>query len=173
MSPSLEQMKPEDLAKSGRSCGSCRLCCRVVAVIELGKPKGTWCEHAGPKGCGIYEERPKSCRDFACLWLWGFPGLEPEDRPDRTRVVFGFLGDEKGPSRVRHPGTGKRYPVLVGHEGLPGALSRDAALAPLRRFAKAGWAVIAMGSEQVRAIYFPDGTLWAFKPGDALPELSQ
>lgn len=57
----------EDLLIQDRSCGTCTLCCKVMRIDELNKPKGTWCSHCNPGvGCNIYEERPDECRSFYC-----------------------------------------------------------------------------------------------------------
>lgn len=70
-----------------RTCGSCTLCCKLLSVDELGKPVGQWCERCDPKvGCGIYPDRPQSCRDFTCLWLQG--GVPEHWRPDKLRAVL-------------------------------------------------------------------------------------
>lgn len=70
-----------------RTCGSCTLCCKVMAVEELGKPAGKWCSICSPtEGCYAYAERPKECRDFACLWLRG--EIPEEFKPDRSKAVF-------------------------------------------------------------------------------------
>ena len=29
----------------GRECGTCTLCCKLIAVAALGKPPGVWCTH--------------------------------------------------------------------------------------------------------------------------------
>lgn len=51
----------------GRSCDRCTLCCKVMRVQELAKPKSTWCPHCAiGKGCTIYETRPEECRGFFC-----------------------------------------------------------------------------------------------------------
>lgn len=50
-------------------CGECRLCCKLMRIHELDKPPYTWCGNACSKGCGIYEDRPQSCREFECIWL--------------------------------------------------------------------------------------------------------
>ena len=53
-----------------KQCGECSLCCKVMGIPELGKPKDTPCVHIIPgKGCDIYGERPPSCRAFACHWI--------------------------------------------------------------------------------------------------------
>ena len=45
--------------RTGRSCGSCSECCRLIGVEELAKPAGQWCTHCDPgHGCRIYPERP-------------------------------------------------------------------------------------------------------------------
>jgi hypothetical protein len=39
----------------GRSCKSCTLYCKVLAISELEKPRATWCRHCDVKtGCEIY-----------------------------------------------------------------------------------------------------------------------
>lgn len=71
----------------GRSCGTCRMCCKVMGVFELEKPPGPWCSHLSlDQGCTIYEQRPPTCRSFICGWLAG--AMDLQDRPDKTRVVI-------------------------------------------------------------------------------------
>lgn len=79
------------------SCGSCSLCCDLVAVTALAKPECQLCRHAEPGrpggACTIYEARPEECRTFRCVWLIS---QEDEDktplpielRPDNCHVVF-------------------------------------------------------------------------------------
>jgi Fe-S-cluster containining protein len=57
-------------------------------VNELDKPLNTPCVHLCAIGCGIYEKRPQSCRDYDCAWLHGHFGIE--DRPDKTGIVWSF-----------------------------------------------------------------------------------
>jgi hypothetical protein len=53
-----------------RACGSCTLCCKVLAVHGVPKPKRQWCQHCSAgKGCAIYDERPQDCRDFHCMYV--------------------------------------------------------------------------------------------------------
>jgi len=58
-------------AATGRECGKCSLCCKVLVIGELNKPPGTWCSHCRPGkvGCAIYDQRPSECASFNCLWL--------------------------------------------------------------------------------------------------------
>ena len=70
-----------------QNCGECQLCCKLLAVTEIKKPAGAWCEHcAVGEGCKIYERRPASCGEFACMWLLS-DGWE-DLRPDRSGVIF-------------------------------------------------------------------------------------
>ncbi len=84
-------------AVSVNHCGSCTLCCKVLGIAEINKPRNTWCPHCDKvKGCRIYDTpaKPKECTTYNCAWL-GTQSLEdptlrmPERfRPDRTKVVI-------------------------------------------------------------------------------------
>ena len=76
-------------------CGTCTACCRVFSIPELkDKKAGEWCQHCTVGvGCKIYPEHPKTCQDFACLWLLSqsrgdAEKLPMEMRPDRSKVVI-------------------------------------------------------------------------------------
>lgn len=57
----------EDNLVPGRSCEGCTLCCKLMAVEPLNKPRAVWCAHCDQKsGCRIYAERPEACRTFYC-----------------------------------------------------------------------------------------------------------
>jgi hypothetical protein len=57
---------------------------------EFNKPQNVTCKHCTTK-CTIYEDRPKSCRDFKCQWL---KGELPEDmRPDLAHFILEQLID--------------------------------------------------------------------------------
>lgn len=76
------------------------MCCKLLAIEEIDKRELVWCDHCTPGvGCGIYETRPKSCRDFECQWLKSqrlpIP-MVPALRPDRSHVVIGATTDAKG-----------------------------------------------------------------------------
>ena len=83
-------------------CGECTACCRVFAIAEMPEKKaGDWCKHcAVGKGCKVYDERPRTCEEFSCLWLMSQKRsdprerLAPELRPDRSKVVFSPSTDE-------------------------------------------------------------------------------
>lgn len=107
-----------------RSCGSCRLCCKLPAIPEMGKPADTWCPNANPEpnkpGCSIYADRPQGCRSFRCGWIDGHG--RDSDRPDKLGVMM-------QPTR-RSDG----LTVIAFVEARPGALDTPRARALIR-----GW----------------------------------
>lgn len=89
-----------------RQCGTCTMCCKTMSVWEIEKPNDVWCKHTPDRrSCNIYETRPKSCRDFNCLWLLGV-GTDAM-RPDRSRVILveaeGAPGEPKGLAAILDP----------------------------------------------------------------------
>jgi hypothetical protein len=78
---------------TGRRCGDCTLCCKVMAVEALGKPAGSWCFHCKPgRGCLSYAARPEECRHYSCLWLtdhW----LGEHWKPSRSKLVLTMSED--------------------------------------------------------------------------------
>lgn len=77
-----------------RACGSCTACCTVMAVHELGKGTYQACPHLCEAGCGVYADRPGSCRTFECQWLRGVlevdGTVDTDLRPDACGVVFDY-----------------------------------------------------------------------------------
>lgn len=72
-----------------RQCGSCTLCCRLLAIEVLQKPASTSCRHCREdQGCGIYAARPDTCRDYLCGWLLN-PGLPDHWRPEASGMILG------------------------------------------------------------------------------------
>ena len=70
-----------------RQCGDCSLCCKVLGIPELHKPKDSWCPNfTAGIGCRIYTERPPSCRSFVCRWL-SDPAMGPEWKPSACKMV--------------------------------------------------------------------------------------
>lgn len=104
---------------SGRSCGTCTLCCRLPDIEALAKPANAWCDHCLPdKGCTIYQHRPALCRDFLCLWMTS-PALGPEWEPARSRMMIYAQGPQTtvlvDPA---HPGIWKKAPYAAGLKSL-------------------------------------------------------
>jgi hypothetical protein len=110
-----ERIIAEGKAATGRSCGSCSLCCRLLDVPEIGKPEDDWCQHCRPGhgGCAIYDQRPAICRGFACQWLisnvlddaW-FPAkakivVDIYDSPEGGMPLLRFHVDPRFPNRWR------------------------------------------------------------------------
>jgi Fe-S-cluster containining protein len=74
-------------SEAGRTCGTCTLCCRLPEIDALSKPADTWCRHCTEGlGCAIYDERPKLCRDFLCLWMTD-AGMAETWQPLRSRML--------------------------------------------------------------------------------------
>jgi hypothetical protein len=72
---------------SRRDCGTCTLCCKLLAVQEIEKPRGIVCAHCDEgRGCRIYESRPKQCRLFNCYFLTN-SRLREQWRPSKSRMV--------------------------------------------------------------------------------------
>ena len=74
-----------------RECGSCTACCSVLAIVELQKPPRRACDHLCRSGCGVYADRPVSCREFHCLWLRGAIDGDEALRPDQLGVMFDYF----------------------------------------------------------------------------------
>jgi len=85
-----------DLVVPGRACGSCTLCCTLIAVEELHKPRSQPCVHCvARRGCGIHATRPDSCRKFICNWLL-LEDLGPEWKPEQCNFVLQSVGFSDG-----------------------------------------------------------------------------
>ena len=81
-------------------CGKCTMCCKVMVVTSLKKPKNKLCEHCNVgTGCRIYNDRPTDCQAFRCFWLQtqtaGPAPLPVSLRPDKCKVVLHASADEK------------------------------------------------------------------------------
>jgi hypothetical protein len=81
----------------GRACGSCTLCCKLLQIDTLAKPRGTWCGHCKVgAGCTIYEARPPECRSFHCGYLiWEHAG--EHWNPARSKMI---VASEEGGRRI-------------------------------------------------------------------------
>jgi hypothetical protein len=71
-----------------RQCDGCTLCCRVMKIEALKKPKGILCTHCDENvGCKIYATKPQECNDFHCLYLLD-PSFPPEWKPSESKIVL-------------------------------------------------------------------------------------
>jgi hypothetical protein len=76
------------MSASGRECGDCTLCCKVMAIEALAKPASSWCQHCKPgRGCLIHPDRPAECQTFNCLWLVN-DRLDQQWKPNKSRLVL-------------------------------------------------------------------------------------
>jgi len=78
------------MEKSNKSkeCGDCTLCCELLQIPEINKPASVMCgDCILSKGCGIYNSRPNSCRNFNCLYL-DSDDMDISLRPNECRVTF-------------------------------------------------------------------------------------
>lgn len=81
---------------TGRVCGGCQLCCRLLPVHldDQYKPAGTRCRYSRHgKGCTIHATRPLPCRTWSCRWL-ADPGTTGMPRPDRCHYVIDLMPGE-------------------------------------------------------------------------------
>lgn len=69
-------------------CGDCTACCTSVGVEEINKPPAVACPHLCGSGCGIYADRPHSCRAWSCLWRRGVLTGGLDYRPDRLGLIL-------------------------------------------------------------------------------------
>lgn len=79
---------------TGRRCGDCTLCCKLLPVNELGKGAGERCRHQrSGKGCAVYRKPgfPRACAFWNCRWLVGQAG--ETRRPDRAHYVIDVMPD--------------------------------------------------------------------------------
>ena len=96
-----------------RTCGPCRICCKLFPLPLLGKAENEWCRHQSPFGCGIHGDgQPEVCRAYACYWL-DHEEVPDECRPDKIGVVV----TESGTIAV----AGEVLSVFVLLQAAPGA----------------------------------------------------
>ena len=74
----------------GRSCKGCTLCCKVLAISDLEKPRATWCRHCDPKiGCEIHGMHPAECKEFYCGYLTN-AALDERWAPTKSKLVLAY-----------------------------------------------------------------------------------
>lgn len=98
-----------------KTCGTCSICCKIVAVKDLAKPAHQWCVHNVPrKGCGIWGAHPEVCKVWQCGWIL-MPQLDDRWKPEscgfiiRTRFQIQQLVIDVEPSK---PNSWRREPFL-------------------------------------------------------------
>jgi len=109
-----------------RGCDGCTMCCKVMRVPELAKEPNVWCGHCvRGTGCGIYETRPGSCRDFQCMYTTS-PTLTAAWKPAECKFVVRF-----------EPGGGGRLSIHVDTQR-PDAWRREPFLSTFHQWAARG-----------------------------------
>lgn len=74
----------------GRSCEGCTLCCKLLEVEPLDKPRAAWCPHCNQKaGCRIYDSRPAACRNFYCGWR-RIAHLDDRWKPSKSKFLINY-----------------------------------------------------------------------------------
>ncbi|HMN37221.1 MAG TPA: YkgJ family cysteine cluster protein [Hyphomicrobium sp.] len=75
---------------AGRSCEGCTMCCKLLSIEVLDKPRGIWCPHCDKKkGCTIYEDRPIACRTFYCGYR-RIAGLDERWKPSHAKFLVNY-----------------------------------------------------------------------------------
>lgn len=142
-----------------RSCGGCTMCCKTMGVpdLEPTKKPHQWCQHCQiGKGCGIYETRPKTCKEFECVWLQDTRNLFDEScRPDRVGVVIVPADDGMG---------------LIAHcdPSRPTAWRNEKILARLKVCAKGGYLAAARAGPRYWVI--TPTTEWEVTPDNVVAD---
>ena len=152
----------------GRECGSCNVCCVALTINEpaLQKAQGYRCRNARPDNrCGIYEDRPRTCRTFDCGWRqlkWVREAMRPDVSgvlvqlhrkvyPDHSFSRMGIMVTLLTRAALKAEGLAETVaaavtadvPVMLQVPGPPGhtygqAQINDALLGPVRARDKAG-----------------------------------
>lgn len=82
--PKFKQMRGH--SQAARTCGGCQECCVRLGIEELDKPPMHLCPHMVGGGCGIYANRPHSCKHYACLWVIGV--IPEQFKPEKIGVII-------------------------------------------------------------------------------------
>jgi hypothetical protein len=147
-----------------RSCGSCTLCCKTYAILELKKPAGCWCPNAVKGGgCSIYVSRPRECAKFYCTWILGW--FDENDRPDKIGVVFDAVSKESLRDLCEYSPVLDAYlksgapPAMAVQQRFDGAAWRPRPHELIGKLRGHGIAVVVFPASQAaeRTILFPGG----------------
>ncbi len=144
-------MSDDESQDSGRSCGACSMCCKLLPIAELGKSHDQWCAHCRPgSGCTIYESRPKACRSFVCSWLVD-PRIGEHWYPAKSKMVVQISG-----------GHDDQYDVFVDvhvDRGASNAWRTDPYHSDLQR--------LSMGHRVLVRVFYGNRT-WIVRPDEVL-----
>lgn len=84
-----ETTLPEDLV-AGRTCDGCTMCCKLLDIEVIAKPRGQWCPNCDKKrGCKIYETRPTPCRTFFCGYR-RIKDLDERWKPAQSKILVNY-----------------------------------------------------------------------------------
>lgn len=138
-------MDPSIDVVAGRSCRGCTLCCKVLAIAELEKPRAAWCTHCDVKaGCRIHGSHPAECRDFYCGYLTNSM-LDERWNPTRSKMVLAY--DELHAPRLSvHVDPGR--PNAWREEPYYAQIKRWAAAAAAKR----GQVVVCLGARTIAVL---------------------
>lgn len=79
---------------AGRSCAGCTLCCKLLSIAALDKPRARWCKHCDPgRGCKIYDDRPNACQNFYCTFLLD-DRIGEHWKPSSSKMVLTYEPDQ-------------------------------------------------------------------------------
>lgn len=95
---------PEGWVTAERSCDGCNVCCVAMPIKEMDKPPGVACDKLCDAGCSIYDQRPKVCREFYCLWRMSTKLLPEWLDPKTCGFALTFNDTERWPGVITvHP----------------------------------------------------------------------
>lgn len=114
---------PSRAVVAGRSCGTCGLCCKLLAIAALNKDENRWCPHFRQgSGCSIHGSHPTECAAFYCGFMRRGE-LGEEWRPTKSRFVIYWMRE------------GKRMVVHVD-PSFPGAWRKEPYYAALKSWSE-------------------------------------
>lgn len=104
------------------------MCCKLLEIDALEKPRGYWCPHCDKsRGCTIYEARPEPCRIFHCGYL-RIGHLDERWKPSKAKFLINY--EERARRIAIHadpdrPDAWRKEPFLSTIKGWAAATARD------------------------------------------------